>query len=203
MREAFMKKCLVVLTIFLLFMFLVACAGETPTVVGTVHPSAKPLLTTLAVIATTAEAIGQSATAYAATPTKSPDAKALKNLINNAIKDELITSFGAKITVADVKFGPIGAQEFTHLYIEMNCTGDNNTVCPTTQVIIAIIDACKAKKNKFLENVPYKTEKLTITIYDPAHSTIVVEADWSDVLNYINDKMPAGDLSKQITYTPY
>lgn len=203
MREAFMKKCLVVLIISLLFVFLVACNEKTPQVVGTLHPSAKPLLTTLAVMATTAESIGQLATAYAATPTKTPDANELKNLINNTIKDELITSFGAKITLADVKFGPIGAQEYTNLYIEMNCKADNSAVCPTTQVIIAVMNVFKDKKKKVLENVPGKTQMLTITIYDPGHSTIVADAEWSDVLDYINDKMPAENLSKRIRYTPY
>ena len=204
-----MKKCLIVLTIFLLFVFLAACNEKSPPVVVTVHPSAQPLLSTLAVIATTAESIGQTATAYAATltpsntPTKIPDANVLKNQINEAIKDEPVASFGATITLADVKFGPIGAKEFTHLYIEMNCKADNNAVCPTTQVMIAVMKAFKDKKKKMLENIPGTTQALIITISDPGHPTIVVETDWSDVRDYVNGDLPAEKLSQRIRYTPY
>ena len=115
----------------------------------------------------------------------------------------MISTFGTKITVIDVKFGPIGAQKYTNLYIEINCVGENNTACPTAQVIIAVMDACKDKKKKIIENVPSTTQLLTITIFDPGHSTIVVEANWSDVLDYVNGKLPAENLNKRIIYTSY
>ena len=132
-----------------------------------------------------------------------PRAGVLQNLISATIKDQLITTLGAKITVVDVKFGPVGAQEFTNLYIEMNCISDNNGICPSNQVIVAVIDSFKEKKKKALENIPFTTQVLTITIYDPGHPTQVVEADWADVLAYINDDIPADIFSKLLRYTQY
>jgi hypothetical protein len=208
MREAFMKKCLVVSIILFLFVLLVACVDDKAFIPVTA-PSAQPLLDTMTTIAKTVEVIAKTATAYSLsptptnTPTNTPDSGALNKTISDSINDQLLSTFGAKITVAAVKFGPIGAQEYTNLYIEMNCAGDNNTVCPTTQVIIAVMNAFKDKKKKIMENIPGKTQVLTITIYDPGHSTIVAEANWPDVLDYVNDKLPAENLSKRITYTPY
>jgi hypothetical protein len=203
-----MKKCLVVSIILFLFVLLVACVDDKAFIPVTA-PSAQPLLDTMTTIAKTVEVIAKTATAYSLsptptnTPTNTPDSGALNKTISDSINNQLLSTFGAKITVVDVKFGPIGAQEYTNLYIEMNCAGDNNTVCPTTQVIIAVMNAFKDKKKKIMENIPGKTQVLTITIYDPGHSTIVAEANWPDVLDYVNDKLPAENLSKRITYTPY
>ena len=210
MSEAFMKKCLVVSIILFLFALLAACIDDKvliPVTAGNL--SAQPLLDTMTSIAKTVDVIAQTATFYSLsptptnTPTNTPDPGALNKTISDSINSQLVSVFGAKITVADVKFGPISAQEYTNLYIEMNCAGDNNAVCPTTQVIIAVMNAFKDKKKKILENIPGKTQILTITIYDPGHTTIVVETYWTDVLDYINDKMSAEDLSKRIRYTPY
>ena len=204
-----MKKYLVVSTIFFLFTLLTACFDDKALIPVTANSSAQPLLETMTTIAKTVEVIAQTATAYSLSPTptntstNTPDPGALNKTISDSINSQLVSVFGAKITLKDVKFGPIGAQEYTNLYIEMNCAGDNNAVCPTTQVIIAVMNAFKDKKKKIMENVPGKTQVLTITIYDPGHSTIVVEADWSNVLDYINEKMSAEDLSKRIRYTPY
>jgi hypothetical protein len=205
-----MKKCLVVSIIFFLFAFLAACIDDKVLIPVTApDPSVQPLLDTMTTIAKTVEVIAQTATAYSLsptptnTPTNTPDSGALNKTISDSINNQLLSAFGAKITVVDVKFGPIGAQEYTNLYIEMNCASDNSTVCPTTQVIVAVMNAFKDKKKKIMENVPVKTQLLTITIYDPGHSTIVVEADWPDVLDYLNDKLPAENLSKRIRYTPY
>ncbi len=204
-----MKKCLVVSTIFFLFTLLTACFDRVLIPVTTGNPSAQPLLDTMTAIAKTVDVMAQTVTAYSMsptptnTPTNTPDPEALNKTISDSINSQLLSTFGAKITVVDVKFGPIGAQEYTNLYIEMNCAGDNNAVCPTAQVIIAVMNAFKDKKKKIMENVPGKTQVLTITIYDPGHPTMVVEADWHDVLDYINDKLPAEDLSQRISYTPY
>jgi hypothetical protein len=209
MREAFMKKCLVVSIILFLFALLAACVDDKVLIPVTANSSAQPLLDTMTAIAKTVDVMAQTATFYSLsptptnTPTNTPDPGVLNKTISDAINSQLLSTFGAKIAVVTVKFGPIGAQEYTNLYIEMNCTGDNNTVCPTTQVMIAVMNALKDKKKKILENVPDKTQILTITIYDPGHSTIVAEANWPDVLDYINDKMPAENLSKRISYTPY
>lgn len=173
------------------------------------NASAQPLLDTMTAIAITVEGIAGSATAYAATPTPTPVPTAtpseneIKTLISNTIKDKLIASLGMKITVVDVKFGPVGAQKFTDLYIEMSCMSDNNNVCLSSQVVSAVVDSCKEKKKKFLENIPFETQMLIITIYDPGHATQVVEADWSDVLAYINGDMTAGSFSERIRYTQY
>ena len=209
-REILMKKCSVVLVLFILFALLVAC-GNDPTIIPVTgsNPSAQPLLDTMTAIAKTVEGIAGSATAYAATPTPSPtptpipNENEIKSLIDNTIKDKLIASLGVKITVVDVKFGPVGAQKFTHLYVEMNCMSNGSNICPPSQVISAVVDSCKEKKKKFLANVPVDTEKLVITIYDPGHATQVVEAKWSDVLDYINDDMTADVFSRLITYAQY
>ena len=202
-----MKKFSIVLVIFLLFAFLAACIDDEIIIPVTGNSSAQPLLDTMTAIAKTVEGI--AATAYAAThtpspiPTSTPSENEIKNLINNAIKDKLISSLGVKITVGDVKFGPVGAQKYTDLYIEMNCVSDNNNVCPSSQVVSAVVDACKEKKKKFLENVPFEIQVLIITIYDPGHATQVVEADWSDVLKYINGDIPAETFSKLIRRYQY
>jgi hypothetical protein len=163
----------------------------------------------MTVIASTVEAIGGSATAYAATltpiptPTKIPDPGEVNKTISNAMNDQLISTFGARITVEDVKFGPIGAQEFTNLYIEINCVGDNNALCPTSNVIIAVVDACKDKKKKVLENIPSKIQLLTITIFDPITLPKIVEINWSDVLAYINGDIPGDVFNRLIRYDQY
>jgi hypothetical protein len=205
-----MKRISVVAIAFLVFIFLEACNGvETPVVVVTMHPSAVPLVMTMTEIAKTVEVLGQTVTVYASTPTPShtpvpptkvPDATELKNLLSSALKDKLIATFGAKISVEAVKFGPIAAPEYTELYIEMNCESANNSVCPSSQVIIAVVDTCKEKKKKLLENIPNKTQVLTITIYDPGHSPQIVEVDWSDALAYINGDIPAEIFGKLIRY---
>lgn len=205
-----MKKYSVMLVLLILFAILAAC-GNDPAIIPVSggNPSAQPLLDTMTAIAQTVEGFAGSATAYAATPTPSstptpiPDENEIKNLIDNAIKDKLIASLGVKINVVDVKFGPLGAQKFTHLYIEMNCISDGSIVCPTSQVVSAVVDSCKEKKKKFLMNVPFDTEKLIITIYNPGHTTQVVEANWSDVLNYVNDDMTAEVFGRLITYAQY
>jgi hypothetical protein len=123
--------------------------------------------------------------------------------IANSINNQLISTFGAKITVEDVKFGPIGAQELTNLYIEIKCEGDNSAACPTSHVIIAVMDACKEKKKKILENVPGTTQVLTITIFDPVTRPKVVEVNWSDVLAYINGDVLGEDFSRRIRSVQY
>jgi hypothetical protein len=188
------------------FIFLVACANGTPPATATVNPSAQPLMETIAVYAKTVEGIVGSATSYSFTPTLTytptvtPNAPEINKTISNSINNQLISNFGARITVGDVKFGPIGAQEYTSLYIEIKCIGDNNSACPTTNVIIAVMDACKEKKKKVLENIPSTTQVLTITIFDPVTRPKVVEVNWSDVLAYINGDVPGQDFSKQIRY---
>jgi len=204
-----MKKVFAVSVIFLLFVFLSACSDDKVPIQVTIHPSAQPLLETMTVIAKTVEVLGGSATAYAATltpsppPTKIPDSVELKTLISNEIKDKLIVNLGAKITVEDVKFGPMGAQEFTELYIEMKCATDNNSICPSGQVIIAVLDACKAKKKKVIENVPASTKLLIITVYDPGHPTKSIAAIWTDVRAYLDDKLTGDALGRLISYTQY
>jgi len=201
-----MKKASALSIIFLLFLLLAACIDKTIPVQATVHPNAQPLLDTMTVIAKTVEGIAGSATTYSFTPTLTftptvtPNAPEVNKTISNAIKDQLISTFGAKITVGDVKFGPIGAQEFTNLYIEINCVGDNNAACPTTNVIIAVIDACKQRKKKILENIPSKTQVLTITIFDPMARPKVVEVNWLDVLAYIDGEISGEDFNKLIRY---
>ena len=201
-----MKKVLALSTIFFLFFFLEACiSAETP-VPPTVDPSAQPLLTTLAVIAKTVDGIAGSATAYSFTPTLIPTPTVTPNVvevnktISDAINAQLIANFEAKITVEAVKFGPIGAQEFTNLYIEIKCEGGNNATCPTTHVIIAVVDAIKEKKKKILENIPSKTELLTITIFDPKTLPKVVEVKWLDVLAYIDGELPGENFNELIRY---
>ncbi len=204
-----MKKYSVVMVLIILYVLLAACIDDTAMIPVTGNPSAQPLLDTMTAIAKTVEGIAGSATAYAATPTPSltptptPDENEIKNLISDAIKDKLIASLGMKITVVDVKFGPVGAKKYTELYIEMNCVSDNNNICSSSQVVSAVVDSCKEKKKKFLENIPFETQVLIITIYDPGHATQVVEADWTDVLDYINGDMNAGVFSRLIRYTHY
>ena len=201
-----MKKASALTIIFFSFVFLAACIDGTIPTQATVDPSAQPLLETMAVIAKTVEGIAGSATAYSFTPTLTktptitPDVGEVNKTIANSINNQLISTFGARITVVDVKFGPIGAQEFTNLYIEMNCIGDNNAVCPTTQVIIAVVDACKAKKKKVIENVPGTTQILTITVFDPITLPRVVEVNWPDVIAYINDDVTAEIFSRLVRY---
>ncbi len=201
-----MKKCSVLSIIFILFAFLAACIDNEIIIPVTGNSSAQPLLNTLTDIAKTVEVIAQTATAYSIpptatnTPTNTPDPDVVNKTISDSINSQLISTFGAKITVVDVKFGPIGAQEYTNLYIEMNCAGDNNVVCPTTQVIIAVMDACKEKKKKILENIPRTVQVLTITIFDPITVPKVVEVNWPDMLAYINGDVPGEDFSKLIRY---
>jgi hypothetical protein len=194
------------LTIFSFFASLTACIDDNVIIPNTGNPSAQPLLETMTVIAKTVEGIAGSATAYSftptftLTPTNTPNAPEVNKTISNSINEQLISTFGAKITVGDVKFGPINAQEYTNLYIEINCTGNNNTACPTTYVIIAVVDACKDKKKKVLENIPSKTQLLTITIFDPITLPKVVEVNWSDVLAYINGDVPGEIFSRLVRY---
>jgi hypothetical protein len=205
-----MKKCSVVLVFFILFALLAAC-GSDPTIIPVTgsNPSAQPLLDTMTAIAITVEGLAGSATAYADTPTPSstptplPNENEIQSLIDNTIKDKLIASLGMKITVVDVKFGPIGAQKYTHLYVEMNCTSDGNNGCPSSQVVSAVVDSCKEKKKKFLENIPFDTQVMLITIYNPGHATEVVEANWSDVVAYVNGDMSADVFGRLIRYTQY
>jgi len=204
-----MKKCLVVSVVFILLVSLAACIDEEIIIPVTSNASAQPLLDTMTAIAKTVEGIAGSATAYAATltptprPTATPNQNEIKNLISDAIKDKLIATLGAKITVVEVKFGPVGAQVFTDLYIEVNCVSDNGNVCPSNQVIVAVVDSCKEKKKKVIENVPGTTQKLTITIYNPGYSTTVIEANWSDVVDYFNDKITADIFGRLIESTQY
>ena len=204
-----MKKCSVVLVIFTLFALLAACIDDKVIIPVTGNASAQPLLDTMTAIAKTVEGIAGSATAYAATqtpspiPTSTPSENEIKNLISDAIKDKLIATLGAKITVIDVKFGPVGAQVFTDLYIEINCVSDNSNVCPANQVIVAVVDSCKEKKKRVIENVPGTTQKLAITIYNPGYSTTVIEATWSDVVDYFNNKISADIFGRLIKYTQY
>ena len=207
-----MKRFLAVSTIFFVLGLGSACVDKGLIPVTGIDPKAQPLLNTLTVIAGTVESIGQTATAYSFTPTPSntplpptkvPDPIELRNLLSNTIKDELIAILGAKITVVNVSYGPGGAQVFTELYIEMNCESQNNSVCPSPQVVIAVIDTCKEKKKKVIENVPSTTQVLVITIYDPGHSTQIVEANWADVLAYINNDIPAEVFSGLLRYVQY
>jgi hypothetical protein len=151
-RAVFLKRTLAVSTLSLVFIFGSACADEMIPVTGSnLNPSALPLLYTMTSMANTVEVLGQTVTAYAATltpspvPTKIPDENELKKLISETIKNQLVATLGAKITVVDVKFGPVGAQEYSSLYVEMNCISDNNGTCPSTQAIIAVVDSCKEK----------------------------------------------------------
>jgi hypothetical protein len=124
-----MMKYLILLTIFFLFVLLGACTEEGIIPVSG-NPSAQPLLSTMTEIAKTLEVIGQTATAYSVTPTETPaptntpDQGVVNKLLSDSINSQLISTFGAKITVNAVKFGPIGAQEHTNLYVEINCIGD-------------------------------------------------------------------------------
>lgn len=208
-RENLLRKFLSISTIILVFCLGSACADKNIIPVTGIDPRALPLLNTMTMMAGTVEAIGQTATAYSFTPTSSPIPTAtpneneIKNLISNAIKDKLIATLGAEITVIDVKFGPVGAQVYTDLYIEINCVSDNSSVCPSNQVIVAVVDSCKEKKKKVIENVPSTIQKMAITIYNPGYSTIVIESKWSDVVDYFNDKLSADAFGRLIAYIQY
>jgi hypothetical protein len=201
-----MKKCSVVSIIFILFALLTACIDDKVIVPVTGNSSAQPILSTMTEIAKTVEVLGKTATAYAFTPTltkaptNTPDQGAVNKMISDSIDSQLISTFGVSIKVAEVKFGPIGAQEYTNLYVEINCTGKNNVVCPITQVIIAVLDACKDKKKKILENIPGTLQLLTITIFDPQTPPKVVELNWSDVRDYMDDKVSGDVLNTRIRY---
>jgi len=197
-----MKKCFSISILLFSLLFLEACLDDTLTPTPTVHPSAAPLLKTM-------EAIGGTATAYAATltptltPTKIPDQEGLLKAIRNGMKEQLGSSFGAKITVKDVKLGPIGSQYITNLYIEIDCASENNSVCPTSQVMIALMETCKDKKKQIGGNVPETTDTLTVTIFDPVNSPRVVEIDWSIVQKYMDEKADGEEINKRIRYTQY
>jgi len=160
-------------------------------------------------LAATIESIEQTVTAIGFTPTPSvtptrvPDATELKNLLSDTIKDELIGILGAQISVMNVSYGPGGATGFTELYVEMSCVSEDNSVCPSAQVITAVVDTCKEKKKKVLENVPKSTRLLSITIYDPGHATMIVEADWPDVLLYLDGEIPPDVFIELLRYQPY
>jgi hypothetical protein len=203
-----MKKCLVVTTIFIVFALLTACKDNTVTIQVTINPSAQSLLNTLTVIASTVEAIGGSATAYAATltptntplpPTEVPNEGEVKRLLMKAVEGDPAAAIGAKITISDVKFGPIGSQEHTELYVELNCEGTTNNTCPSTQAVIVVINGCKARK-KIVDFVPTTTGILKITIFDPRSSPKVVEIDWPDVIAYIKGDVTAEIFNKLIRY---
>lgn len=81
----------------------------------------------------------------------------------------------------------------------MSCVSDDNSVCPSAQVISAVVDTCK--KKKVLENVHGSTKLLSITIYDPGHATLVVEADWPDVLLYLDGEIPPDVFIKVLSWT--
>ena len=207
-----MKKFLMVSIILLVFVFGSACADKSLIPITAIDPSALPLFETMTVMAGTVESIGQTVTVFAFTPTPSntpvpptkvPDPTELRNLLSDTINGKLIAILGARITVVNVSFGPRGAQVFTELYIEMNCESQNNSVCPSPQVVTAVIDTCKEKKKKVEENVPATTQLLVITIYDPGHPTQIVEADWAYVVAYINGDIPPDIFSKLIRYTSY
>lgn len=147
-----MKKILAISTILLIFVFGSACADKSLIPVTSIDPKAVPLLNRITMLAATVEALGQTVTAIAFTPTPShtpvpptkvPDATEIRNLLNDTIKDELIAILGAKITVVNVSFGPVGAVELTELYIEMNCESQNNSICPSPQAVAIVVDTCK------------------------------------------------------------
>lgn len=205
-----MKKSSALSIISFSIIFLVACANATPPVTSTVNPSAQPLIETLVVYAKTVDGIAGSATAYSYTPTPTytptvtPDLGVVNKQISDSINNQLISNFEANIRVRDVKFGPLGGQEFTYLYIEINCEGNNNTVCPKNQVIIAVVDACKEKKKKLLESIPQSTEMLTITIFDSRVSQLwIVDINWNDVLKYIDGKISSDEFINGIRSTQY
>ncbi len=76
-----MKKCLVVLTIFLLFVFLAACMMKnTPPVVARFTPGAKPLLTTLRLWLLQLNRLVNWPLPMHATPQKYPDANESEKL---------------------------------------------------------------------------------------------------------------------------
>jgi hypothetical protein len=200
-----MNKYLTLAIMLLLLALLGACADDFIPVTS-IDPSAQPLFVTLTEIAKTVEYIGQTATAYAVTPTatptptNTPDQGVVYNLISEAIADQLLSTFGANITVENVKFGPLGSEEFTNLYVEIKCVGDNGTACPTSNVIVAVMEACREKKKKMLENSPKSLQMLTITIFDPINSPRVVEIDWSDIQAYLNGDIPADVFDRLIRY---
>jgi len=202
-----LRKFLAISTIMLVFSLGSACSDKKLIPVTSIDTKALPYLYTLTVMASTAESIGQTVTAIAftptptSTPTRVPDPTELRNLLTNAINGKLIAVLGAKITVVKVSYGPGGAQVPTELYIEVNCESENLSVCPLAQVVTAVIDACKEKKKKVVENIPGATQLLVITIYDPGHATQIVQADWAHVLAYLNDEITAENFSQLIRYT--
>jgi hypothetical protein len=201
-----MKKALVVSVMIFLYAFLAACMDGTIDVTPTVNPTAQALMETIAIIEKTREGISASATAYSYTPTftkaptNTPDKETVIKIISDSINNQLISTFGADIRVEDVDFGPLGAQELTYLYIEIYCAGDNNAACPTSHVIIAVVDACKERKKKVLDNISKSTNMLTITIFDPVAQPRVVEVNWSDVLDYINNDLTGDEFIARIKY---
>jgi len=204
-----LKKFLAISTILLVICLGSACTDNSMIPVTGNDPTMQPLMNTLTAIASTVEAIGQTATAHSftptpsSTPTKVPDSTALRSLLSDTINGKLVAVLGTKITVVNVSYGPGGAKVFTELYIEMNCESQNNSVCPSPQVVTAVIDSCKENKKKVKGNVPTTTQLLVITIYDPGHATQVVEADWSDVTAYLDGDIPAEVFSQRLRYTQY
>jgi len=194
--------------IILSFTFLVACGDGTPSAAtATMNPTAQVLVMTLQYYDTTLDGIKGSATSYAytptltPTPTNTPNRDAVNKQISNSINEQLISNFDANISVQDVKFGPIGGEVLTEFYVEINCTGNTSVNCPTNQVIVAVVTACKEKKKNVLANIPKSTEKLTITIFDSAGSQPrVVDIKWSDVMDFIDDKISGEDFRQRIRY---
>ena len=200
-----MKKHVILPIAFVLLALLGACSDDVIPVTG-IDPRAQPLFVTMTEIAKTVEVIGQTATAYAVTPTatptptNTPDQGVVNKLLSDSIKNQLISTLGSQMTVENVRFGPLGSNEYTNLYVEIACVGENGASCPTSNVIVAVMEACREKKKKMLENSPKSLQMLTITIFDPLNSPRVVEMNWSDVQAYLNGDMSADVFNRLIRY---
>lgn len=193
--------------IFLSFIALTACIDPT-FMSSSVNPSAEPILRTMTAMAWTVEVLGKTATemSYTATPspapTSTPNLVVIENEIRASIQKNLVANVGASISLRSVKFLPEGSQAYTHFYIELDCSGANDAVCPKYQAVIAVIDVCKMKNDNFKSNIPPTLQTLVIRIYDPFAAPSLAEVNWSDVKAYVNGDIPPDIFARLIKYIP-
>jgi len=210
------KKRLSIFLIVFVLIFLSACTDPTisTTTPGTVPPDAVEPLETLAEMAKTADLLFATVTEAYKTPTPtptstpSPNAEKAKELLNDAIQNDLEDAFGlgGEITLLEFSSSPDtlsseGDNPYKYIVIHMECKSNGGKDCASAYALVNLMNACKANKKKAIKYMPHDAEYMLLKIFHPEdilNPQVVYDVNWEDVQSYLEKDLSADEFREKV-----
>lgn len=136
------------------------------------------------------------------TPTPEPQVSNIVRGINTGLdnQDELEKSLQGDYRVGYAAILPANSLT-TYMQVDVYCvrTYNNTQACNRFQAFIKVIQAMKSNKNIVIDQVPQTVVTLYVYLIDNGTQFTPVSAAWSDVKDYLNDKISGYEFGYRVS----